>query len=133
MTEVAHPEARELRNFGLLLGAIFAGLFGVLPLALHHAMRLWPWIVAIALWTPALLAPSSLRYIHRGWTHLGLVLGWLNTRIILTLLYAIAIVPLGIVMRLFGRDAMARKFDPALHSYRVSAKQRPHKHMERPF
>lgn len=133
MTETAQPNSRELRNFGLLLGAIFAALFGLAPMLRHHSMRLWPWIAAAALWSLALLAPAALRHFHRGWTRLGLALGWINTRVILTLLYAIIITPLGIAMRTLGRDPMARKFEPASASYRVPAKERSHKHMERPY
>jgi hypothetical protein len=133
MTETTRPDSRELKNFGLLLGAIFAVLFGAAPLLRHHPMRLWPWIAAAALWSLALLAPAALHYPHRGWTRLGLALGWINTRIILTLLYAIIVTPLGIAMRLLRRDPMARKFEPAKTSYRVSGSERSHKHMERPY
>jgi hypothetical protein len=39
----------------------------------------------------------------------------------------------GLVMRLFGRDRMARKFDPEGATYRVPSRRRPDKDMERPF
>jgi hypothetical protein len=133
MAQVEKADAKELRNFGLLLGAIIAALFAVWPLLRHREMRLWPWIVAAILWLGALIMPASLRYLHRGWTRLGHGLGWINTKVILTLLYAILVVPLGMAMRLFGRDPMARKFNPELESYRIESAPRPHKHMERPF
>src|SRR5690348_8523237 len=130
MVEVQKPKATELRNFGLLLGAIIIFLFAALPLLRYHRTSLWPWLITGVLWLSALIAPMSLGYLHRGWTRLGLTLGWINTRIILTALYVIIVVPIGIAMRLFGRDPMARKFDPALDSYRVNSEPRPHKHME---
>jgi hypothetical protein len=137
MTEATPPDSRadsrELRNFALLLGTIVATLFGLAPLARHHPMRLWPWIIAIALWSFALLAPSALRPLHRGWSRFGQGLGWVNTRVILTLLYAIVVTPLGLAIRVLGRDPMARKFEPAKPSYRVPANERSHKHMERPY
>ncbi|MGH7933407.1 MAG: SxtJ family membrane protein [Candidatus Binataceae bacterium] len=123
----------ELRNFGLLLGALFAVIFGIVPLILRHHTPLWPWIVAVVLWLGAILAPLALGLFHRGWTRLGLALGWINTRVILTLLFAVSIVPLGLVMRLLGRDRMGRKFDPMLESYRAPSKSPSHSSMERPF
>ncbi len=122
MDDAGKPGAREFRSFGLLLGALIAAVFGVWPLlrSRHTALT-------------ALLRPTALRHLHRGWTRLGFVLGWINTRIILTVLFAVSIVPLGLLMRLFGRDRMARKFDPKLASYRVESKLRPEKSMERPF
>jgi hypothetical protein len=131
--EVAPAVTKELRSFGLVLGAMFAALFGVLPLLRHRASPSWPWILASLLWILALICPAALSYLHRGWTRLGLALGWVNTRIILTLLFAITIVPAGLMMRLFGRDRMGRKLDPDCASYRVPSRQRPDKDMERPF
>lgn len=125
--------ASELRAFGLVLGALFAAFFGILPLFRHHASPLWPWIVAAALWLTALIWPAALSYLHRGWTRLGLALGWVNTRVILTLLFTLTIVPLGLLMRLFGRDRMARRRDPSRTTYRVPSRRRPDKDMERPF
>ena len=133
MAEVASPDERELRSFGLLLGALVAAIFGLWPLWRHHSMPLWPWIIAGALWMGALIAPRGLRYLHFGWTRLGHALGRVNTPIIFSLLYAVAFIPLGMVMRLWGRDRMQRKFDRATESYRVASHPRPAKHMERPF
>ena len=134
MTDAAAtPTSRELRNFGLLLGALFAALFGVLPYAFRHHLHFWPFILAALLWTAALSRPPILRYVHAGWTRLGLALGWVNTRIILTLFFASSIVPVGLVMRLFGRDPMQRRFDRTRDSYRVPSRQRSAQSMESPF
>ena len=133
MDDLGKPGAREFRSFGLLLGAMIAAVFGAWPLLRSQHTALWPWIVAAILWVAALLRPTALRYLHQGWTRLGFALGWVNTRIILTVLFVVAIVPLGLIMRLFGRDRMARKFDRKLASYRVESKLRPGKNMERPF
>ena len=133
MDDAGKPGAREFRSFGLLLGALIAAVFGVWPLLRSRHTALWPWIIAALLWFAALLRPTALRYFHWGWTRLGFVLGWINTRIILTVLFAVSIVPIGLLMRLFGRDRMARKFDPKLPSYRLESKSRPEKSMERPF
>jgi hypothetical protein len=134
MQPSARPDRIELRNFGLILGALFAAFFGVLPMLRHWpAIHLWPWCVAGLLWILALLQPSMLRYLHSAWTRLGWVLGWVNTRVILTLIYALLIVPLGVVMRLFGRDRMARHLDPAAASYRSIPRQRNASDMEHPY
>jgi Saxitoxin biosynthesis operon protein SxtJ len=124
---------RELRNFGLLLGALFASIFGVSPILRHRSASIWPWLFAIVLWSAALIRPSLLSYVHRGWTKFGLALGWINTRAILTLLFAVAIVPVGFVMRLFGRDRMARKIEHESVSYRVVSRNRDAQDMEHPF
>ncbi len=127
------PDARELRRFGLLLGTLVLAVFAGIPFLRRHAVLAWPWLVAALLWIPALVAPGALSYLRRGWMHLGEALGWLNTRVILSLLYVIAVVPIGLVIRLTGRDPMKRKFEPAARSYRVASKRRPSSHLEQPF
>jgi hypothetical protein len=133
MTDKIQAGTRELRNFGLLLGALFILIFAGLPLLRHRAHPIWPWFVAGGLWTCALLVPLALRPVHGYWTQLGKLLGWVNTRLILSLLYAVAVVPIGLVMRLFGRDPMERKFNPAAETYRVPSRERPASHLERPY
>ena len=131
--EVVNAGAKELRTFGLVLGALFAAFFGVWPLLRHRGSPQWPWIVAGALWLFALIWPTALSYLYRGWIRLGLALGWVNTRVILTLLFAISIVPVGLLMRVCGRDRMARKLEPDSASYRVPSRQRADKDMEHPY
>jgi hypothetical protein len=131
--DVSKADAKELRTFGLVLGALFVAFFGVLPLLRHRTTHIWSWVLAAVLCLMALIWPASLSYLHRVWTRLGLALGWVNTRVILTLLFTLTIVPVGLVMRLFGRDRMARKLDPEGTTYRVPSRRRPNKDMERPF
>ncbi len=133
MARAVDADVQELRRFGLLLGALLAAIFGGIPLLRHHSTPVWPWVIGAVLWLGALLAPTALGYLHRGWARLSGALGWINTRVILSLLYAIAVVPIGLVMRLVGRDPMVRKFDPTLESYRIPSKQRSPSHLERPF
>jgi hypothetical protein len=123
----------QLRTFGLTLGSVFALFFGLIPLAIHHHAHVWPWITAVLLWIVALAMPSALRHVHAGWFKLGLWLGWLNTRVILTLLFGFMIAPLGLAMRLFGRDRVGRQFQPQAQSYRTSSRNRPAHSMEHPY
>lgn len=126
-------DARELRHFGLLLGMLVVIVFAGIPYLRRHVILSWPWLIAMVIWVLALAAPDALSQLHRGWIRVGEALGWLNTRVILSLIYVIAIIPIGMVMRLAGRDPMARKFDPAAESYRVASKQRRSSHLEQPF
>ncbi|MBV8774039.1 MAG: sxtJ [Deltaproteobacteria bacterium] len=123
----------ELRHFGLLLGILIVVVFAGIPLLRHHIILRWPWLIAAVLWILALIAPRALGYLHRGWTLLGSGLGWLNTRVILSLLYFLAVLPIGAVMRLAGRDPMRRKFEPEASSYRVQSAARRSNHLEQPY
>ncbi len=63
--------------------------------------------IAALLLLLAAVAPSLLRPVYRGWMRVGEALGWLNTRIILTLVFFLVVTPIGLLMRLFGRSPIA--------------------------
>jgi uncharacterized membrane protein len=124
---------KTLRDFGLMVGGIFAAM-GVWPAVFRaDAPRLWALAIAAALVVPALVWPRSLTYVHQVWMALGEVLGWINTRIILSVIFYGLVTPLGIVMRRFGRDPMRRRSDPGATTYRVPKPLRPANHMTRQF
>jgi len=128
------PPRAELRRFGLTTGAIVAALFGVvLPLLFGRPLPLWPWILAAALVLPALAVPQALGPVHRGWMKFGHVLGWINTRVILGILFFAVVTPISALMRLLGKDPMHKRLETDKSTYRVDAHKRGPDHFERPF
>ena len=126
-------EVRQLRHFGFLVGGIF-GLIGLWPLVWRHQNpRLWALALTVALVVPALIAPRVLAPVQRLWLKLGEGLAWINTRILLGLVFYGLITPMGVVMRLMGRDPMRRRLEPNSESYRVNCVPRPATHMMRQF
>ena len=134
MTDDVPPATSELRTFGLLAGALTAGIFGlILPYLRRHPFVAWPWSVGAALICAALVWPASLRYVHWLWVRFAVILGWINSRIVLTILFFLVILPTGLLMRALGRSPVARKLDPNASTYRVPSRSRAPKSMERPF
>jgi hypothetical protein len=64
---------------------------------------------------------------------LGAILGWVNTRIILGVVFFGLITPMGIALRLAGRDPMQRALDANATTYRVRRVPRPGTHLLRQF
>jgi len=98
-----------------------------------EAPRLWALALAVALVVPAIVLPRSLTYVHRVWMAAGEALGWINTRIILSVIFYALVTPMGILMRRFGRDPMHRRFEPDATTYRVPKSPRTAAHMTRQF
>ncbi len=121
MTATGLTEARErnseLRNFGLLVGTAFLAI-GLWPLLRQADARIWAIILATVLILPAVVKPDWLRIPHAIWQKVGAALGWFNTRLILGILYMIAIVPIALILRISGKTPLQLKFDPNAASYR---------------
>ncbi len=134
MHKVAELNRKQLREFGLITGGIIAVLFGLFfPWVLESPIPLWPWIIFGVLAAWALIAPDTLAPVYRTWMKFGLLLGKVTTPLILGIVFYLVVLPTGLLMRLFGKDPMARKFDSKLTSYRVPSHERSKEHMERPF
>jgi hypothetical protein len=124
---------KELRSFGLIVGGIFA-IIGLWPLLRHGLpVRVWALVPAAPLVLAALTFPRALRYPFRGWMLVGHCLGWVNSRILMTLLFYLVFTPTAIVMRAMKRDAMTRKLDAAANTYRVLKTPRESSHLSHPF
>ncbi|MGK0271372.1 MAG: hypothetical protein ACI88H_002030 [Cocleimonas sp.] len=48
-------------------------------------------------------------------------------------MFYLLIFPIGLLLKVFGRDAMNRKLESDTDSYRRISKQRDPKHLEKPF
>ena len=101
---------KRLREFGLLTGFGFPFLIGwLIPLLTGHGFRVWTlWVGFIGLLF-GMTSPRLLYYPYKFWMKLGLTLGWVNSRIILGLVYMIVLLPIAFVMRLLGYDPLRTK------------------------
>jgi hypothetical protein len=124
---------QRLRSFGLTVGGIFA-LIGLWPVLWRgQPPRLWGVVLAVVLVLPALLRPSSLTWGYRIWMALGEALGWVNTRIILGMVFYGLFTPIGLLRRYKGHDPMQRQWDAQAETYRTRRTPRPSSHMTRQF
>ena len=135
MTTVkSNPNRKELRSFGFILGTMTPAIFGLfLPWLFDHSFPRWPWIFCGVMLTWALILPKTLKPVYLVWMTIGQALGWVNTRIILSIMFYLIILPTGLIMRLAGKDPMARSLTKELESYRITSTVPDKKHVERPF
>ncbi len=132
--DTKNVSVKELKQFGLISSVIVIGLFGLLlPWLFNHSLPIWPWIMAIILTVWAISVPATLKPVYRIWMAIGIILGWINTRIILGILFFVVFLPAGLILRALGKDPMMRKLDKSSISYRVNNTPVDNKHVERPY
>ena len=132
--KIPELDRKGLREFALVTGGIVAVLFGLaFPWIFDLQFRLWPWTVAGVLIVWGLVAPATLRPVYRGWMHFGLLLSRITTPIILGLVFLIAVLPTAIILKMCGKDPMARNFDADALSYRVKTEPPSADNLEKPY
>jgi len=128
------PDVRALRQFGAMMAGAIALVFGLaIPWVWDLAWPRWPWAAAGVLAVWSIVWPAGLAPVFRGWMKLAHGLGWINTRLLLGLVFYGVIAPIGVIMRLFGHDPLRRRWQPDQQSYRTASRQPPPNHMERPY
>ena len=104
------PTAADLRGFRSVvsIGGLAFALFLYFVRHRHGAApALAGGGLALALLS---FVPGLGRWLFVGWMGLGLIMGRITSPILLGVVWVVLFVPLGIVFRLLGRDAMRRKF-----------------------
>ena len=107
---------RSERTFGLVWGAVFLAL-GIYPWWAGAGLRVWALVVAAALFGVAFMRPEILAPLSRAWIKLGEVLHRIVSPVVLGMMYAVIVVPVGLGMRLMGRDVLQVRKRPCVDSY----------------
>jgi hypothetical protein len=104
------------RSFGLLIGGVLLLVAGLHYWKDRPDFFVWL-VVAVVCVAIALLMPRTLAPMRRLWLKLGHLMGIVVSPIILALMYVLAIVVTGVLIRLSGKDLLSLKLKPAENSY----------------
>ena len=104
------PSKKELRDFGLFVGLLFPLIIGILlPILFGHAIRYWTLFIGIPLIFLGIFSPNNLRYFYTKWIDIGNFLGFINSNLILGLVFILVMQPIALIMKLFGYDPLRIK------------------------
>ncbi len=112
-----NPSGRQLLVFALAWLALL-GLLGWRSWSRgRHAGAEAAWALAAAVPLAGLLSRRLLRCTYLAMSFATYPIGLAVSRIVLALVYYLALTPIGLTMRLLGHDPLLRRFDPAARSY----------------
>lgn len=109
-------DKNNLRKFGITMGTAFL-VITVLIFIKHRYIAVPTSAISLVFFVSALLIPGYLKLLYSLWMKFAFVMGWVNTRLILFILFYLVFTPIGLVMRIFGVDALDRKIDKSRNSY----------------
>lgn len=104
------------RKFGLTLGAIFALIAVVKAFERSEWSFVWGALAGVLIGC-ALLRPRLLAAPNRLWLKLGLLLHRIVNPVIMALLFYGTILPVGLLMRLLGKDPLRLRLDKTAATY----------------
>ena len=128
-----NPDRRTLRQFGVIA---FVGFGALAALAYYEKLLFsiglgearipltagFAGLGSIALLF-SLVAPKANRFLYLGLTLLSFPIGFVLSYLIMGTLFFLIIGPIAVFMRIFGRDAMHRRYDPKAATYWSSARR----------
>ena len=106
----------KLRSFGLLIGVVL-GIWTGFTVWKGHQGWAGSALAGAFFLLSAVFFPSWLRRPYRAWMLLAMVLGWLMTRVILTIAFSVIMTPFGLMLRLAGKDLLDQKIDKGSPTY----------------
>ena len=98
------------KSFGILFFVVFF-LYGIWPILSSNEIRIWSLSMGIIFLILGLLNSKLLTPFHNLWLKLGTLLGRIVSPIVMFLVYFVFITPLAVIIRLFGKDLLRKKFN----------------------
>ena len=109
---------KKLREFGMLISFVFPFFIGwLLPKIRGHSFILWSMWVGIFSLIISIYKPRILIYFYKFWMWIGLILGKLNSYLIMGIIFIIILQPIALIMKLMGHKPL-KKISKRLLTYK---------------
>ncbi len=109
-------ESGSEKSFGIVFAVVFL-LISLYPLVDNKDVHLWSLIISLIFFLLAYVAPKVLSVPNKLWFKLGMALGAVVAPVVMALVYFTTVVPIGLIMRLMGKDLLRQKLDKNTKSY----------------
>ena len=104
------------RSFGITFAAIFL-IIGSFPLISGESPGGWALCIGVIFLIAAFALPAALRPLNIVWFRFGMLLHKIVSPLVMVFLFFITVAPIGLIMRLRGKDLLNLRFDPDASSY----------------
>ena len=107
------------RNFGLVFFIIFL-IVSLWPLTYGGSIRIWLVIISMVFLILGLMNSKLLTPLNKLWVKFGMILGTIVAPIIMGVVFFLVVTPIGLVMRIMGKDLLNKKYDKKKKTYWIS-------------
>ena len=109
-------EQSSPKSFGIVFSCVFL-IIALYPLTNSADIRLWAIIISAIFLLLAFVAPQLLATPNKLWFKFGIILSSIIAPVVMALVYFVAVLPTGLIMRLLGKDLLKQKLDKNAKSY----------------
>ena len=107
---------KDLRKFGLVVGLFFIIIAAVLFWKGNQSFTYF-FIIGLTLIIGGAAIPVILTPLYLVWMTFAVIMGWIMTRVILSILFYLIIMPIGLIPRMFGKQFLELKWDRTQDTY----------------
>jgi hypothetical protein len=110
------PTPPTEKSFGIVFSILFL-IIALYPLTRNYPIHSWSLLLSTLFIILAYLAPKTLTIPNKLWYKFGLLLGTIVAPIVMAMVYLTTVVPIGLIMRLAGKDLLNQKLDKNTKTY----------------
>lgn len=107
------------RSFGFVFTAFFA-IIGLLPLLHGGEVRIWSLVISTLFLLVTTFVDQALAPLNQVWMKFGALLHSIVSPIALGILFFLVVTPIGLLMRIFGKDPLRLRFDKSVTTYWIT-------------
>ena len=107
------------RSFGCVFAVVFA-LIALYPLVEGNEIHGWAAVLALVFAFFSFFYPPALKPLNSGWLMIGKGLHRIISPLMMAVMFFLVITPMGLVMRVLGKDPLHRRFEPEVQTYWIS-------------
>ena len=110
------------RSFGLLFFIVFLAI-SLWPMIYQEDLRLWAFILALIFLVLGVFNSKFLTPLNKLWYKFGIFLGSIVSPVVMGLVFFIVVTPVGLIMRLLGKDLLRINKSEFISTYWISREE----------
>ena len=109
------------RSFGIVFAVVFL-IIALWPLKNGYSILITPLTISLIFLFLGLINSKFLNPLNKLWFKFGLVLGAIIAPIVMCIIYFLVVTPIGLIMKIIGKDLLNTKYDKTKKSYWMQRK-----------
>ena len=124
-TGLMNKDIQKYKEFGILMGTLIPTLFIlVIPFLFNHERKYISIVIGLFFILTAISKPKLLKKPYIWWMKFGGILGWINSYLILGMVYLIVLIPISLIMKIFGHDPLSLNIKKTRTSFKIYNRKR---------